>query len=488
MATPRDSKRLSAALTLGVALGLPAATHAQSPGISSGSGSGTGTGSSAGTGLGTTGTGTSAGSGLGTTGTGSESAAGTRVPNLMNGGRDGGMGGARGGRGVPLETLINSDGRPMAGVEVTKEEVTAIDARLLSQARLITDPGQRAVALERVARNKIFGNKLGDAHIALVEAAQAAVQENSSANLHDRRTGFVMLAILALADADLREGLLPRAAEIDDTEIAPPPEESPVDRRVYLNNAQDEWDRARALALQFRNADLRGQMLSRISESEATGAQQMADAAANERPDPSERDRDQDPLVARANRLFKHSASNAARITMPVWRDHALEAIVAKAAASGQFTSGLEIARMVGRPEIRVAAFLHVAEAQARRDLQRDATSAYEEAARAVASINLEDPRMVLGGILIDSLISTGRFDDARASISLLPSVSRRRTALGAIAESQGRRGLADSAMAWIEREPDSEVRSMLRRRVSDGMLATVEQYRTNVLSNERAR
>ena len=303
-----------------------------------------------------------------------------------------------------------------------------------------------------------------------------------------RRIGFVCLAIIALAEAELREGLLPKDAIDAEKDITPPSERENHDRNTWLTRAGEEWDRGHDLALRFRNTNFRGQLLSRIAESQATGAAQMAEGANRDASDRSERDHDKDPLMVRADALFRHAAAQADIISRPVWRDHALEAIVSKAAAAGRFRVGLEIARQVGRPEIRVAAFLHVAEAQARRDLQRDATATYTEASRAVASINLDDPRMVLGGILIDSLISTGRFDDARASITLLPQAAFRRTALGAIAESQGRRGLADSAMAWIEQEPNAEIRSMLRRRVSDGMLATVEQFRTSAMAADRSR
>jgi len=502
MSPSRDASRLSAALTVGLALSLPAFAFAQSPGVSSGSGSGTGTGTEAGNGTGTTGTGTESGSGTGTTGTGAESASGTRrnnLPDLRRGQSNAGGAlpnnpagvGPAGGRttATPLESLRDpSFGKPVAGVEVTREEVARIDAGLLAQARSITDPGQRAVALERVARTKIFGERLNEAHRALVEAAEAVMLERDSENLHDRRIGLVTLAILNLAEADLRKGLLPRDADPSDSEIAPPPEGNRGDRATWLDRAEDEWNRARALAFQFRNPNFRGQMLSKVAESQAAGAQQMADNAASAPVEPSERSREDNPLVARSDRLFRHAAEQTERIERPVWHDHALDVIVARASASGRFRAGSEIARRVGRPEIRVAAYLHLAEAQTRRDLQQDATTSYADAARAVASINLDDPRMVLGGILIDSLISTGRFDDARASVTLLPSTSRRRQALAAVAESQGRRGLSDSALVWIGREPNPDDRSYFRRKVTDGMLATVEQYRTSVMAADRSR
>jgi hypothetical protein len=50
--------------------------------------------------------------------------------------------------------------------------------------------------------------------------------------------------------------------------------------------------------------------------------------------------------------------------------------------------------------------------------------------------------------------------------------------ALGAIAESQGRRGAADSARKWIQRDVPPEYRSQLLRKVSTGMLWAIEQNR----------
>ena len=112
------------------------------------------------------------------------------------------------------------------------------------------------------------------------------------------------------------------------------------------------------------------------------------------------------------------------------------------------------------------------------------ATATYAEAAQAVASIPLDDPRAILAGVLIDNLISVGRFEDARATIGLYPGRSRQLIALGAIAESQGRRGAADAARAWIAREIPPQEQSLLFRRVNDGILAAIEQNRSRDLSN----
>src|SRR5262249_43270167 len=77
---------------------------------------------------------------------------------------------------------------------------------------------------------------------------------------------------------------------------------------------------------------------------------------------------------------------------------------------------------------------------------QAAATPVYELAARAAASITQTGLRGVLTGIVLDSLVSSGRFEDARAYTAVLPDESQRFVALGTIAEAQGRRGAAESA------------------------------------------
>ena len=85
-------------------------------------------------------------------------------------------------------------------------------------------------------------------------------------------------------------------------------------------------------------------------------------------------------------------------------------------------------------------------------------------------------------GFLIDSLIASGRFDDARACTVIYPEESERFVALGAVAEAQGRRGLAESARRWIETEAPAAYRSALLRRVVTGVLISVETERSKEL------
>lgn len=111
------------------------------------------------------------------------------------------------------------------------------------------------------------------------------------------------------------------------------------------------------------------------------------------------------------------------------------------------------------------------------------ATAAYTEAARSTAAVALPDLRAVTARLLTQSLINVGRFDDARAATALLPDAGHRYAIWGAIAESQGRRGLADSAMRWIDTEAPAEIRPRLYRRLEEGILTTVDQIRSQTSS-----
>src|SRR5262249_5733012 len=123
-------------------------------------------------------------------------------------------------------------------------------------------------------------------------------------------------------------------------------------------------------------------------------------------------------------------------------------------------------------------AMLLLAEAQARDNQKDGATASYEEAAKAVATVQQEGLRGVLAGFVVDSLISTGRFQDARKCTVLYPYQAQQLVALGAIAESQGRRGAAESARKWIAAEIPEQFRPTLYRRVATGYLTAIEQNR----------
>ena len=127
--------------------------------------------------------------------------------------------------------------------------------------------------------------------------------------------------------------------------------------------------------------------------------------------------------------------------------------------------------------------FILVAESQCRHSQAEQATKTYAEVAEAVARVEQDGLRGVLTGYLVDSLISTGRFEDARACLVLYPTESERFVAMGAIAESEGRRGSAERAREWIARDAPPAYRPALYRRVNSGVLAAIGNSRQSLFS-----
>jgi hypothetical protein len=285
-------------------------------------------------------------------------------------------------------------------------------------------------------------------------------------------------------DAHLRDGRMDVIVpDLPGNPAAPPPPQT--DRVALIRRAQRDWEKAAFLSQRIGNPTYRAEMMFRVADSLAYGSQTIV----TEFPQAEGQEAGKasagytTAYEGLPDRLLQEASELSARIDRPVWHDTALVAVATAAAESRQFARALQVARMIPQPEVRTNALLKVAEVQARRGDADGATSSYKEAALAVSSIPLDDPRAVLTGVLIDNLISVGRFEDARASVGLYPDEPRRLIALGAIAESQGRRGAAASALAWINRDIPAQYRSQLYRRVNTGVVAAIEQNRSRDLS-----
>jgi hypothetical protein len=505
MTLPRLIRTLSPGLALGFALTIepPLCAQYSGPPISSGSGPGTGTGMMGGATRNTTGTGLEAG-GPGATGTGFESGAGpgqlpSRNPLLPGGNVRAGAVDPRAfprnvspsqavPRGPGVGTTFPDDVTlfPLQRIEqpegsLNPTELSTVQPSQLRDARLITSPGDRSLALQRIAGAAIFSNQLPVAHDALAEATDAALLEPVPL-VRDQRLIAIATKLNSLAEAHLREGKV----DLTMLDLSESPSPLPkTDRTVLIRRALVEWQRAAAVASRIANPTYRSEVLYRVIDGEAYGSQTIVNEFPAPEVSPSNNSASSGaPFDGLPDRILQEAAALALRIERPVWRDRALVAIAQAASASKQFKRGLEVSRMIPQPEVRTDALVKIAEAQARRGDPDGATSTYKEAALAVAAIPLDDPRAVLAGVLIDNLISVGRFEDARATIVLYPDTPRRLIALGAIAESQGRRGAGDSARAWIAREVAPQYQSQLYRRVDTGILAAIEQNRSRDLSN----
>ena len=377
--------------------------------------------------------------------------------------------------GPPIEA-IGEIGAP--GLPQNASEYSTVSEIHFKYATQIPSPGDRSLALSRIASTATFSNQLDMAEKSVTAAASAALLIPQGL-VRDQRLVSTVAALLELAEARIRDGV-DSATPIESAENTVPLPK--LDRTKLIRTANEDWKLAADLARKIANPTYRNEMMYRVSDGMGVGSLTIVndfprvDESATDKPHPGFNV----SYGGLPDQILREAATLASAIERPVWHDRALVSIAATAAQSRQFSRAWEIARMIPQPEVRTDALLKVAENQARKNDPQGATATYKEAALGVASIPLDDPRAVLAGVLIDNLISVGRFDDARASVVLYPDQARKMIALGAIAESMGRRGSAQAALAWINQEVPTDYRSQLFRRVSNGVVSAIVNNRTN--------
>jgi hypothetical protein len=381
---------------------------------------------------------------------------------------------------------------------------TGVTTELLKNARLIATPEERSLALQRIANGAIASNQLTLAHQTLEEAT-TATSDVTIPLVRDQRMIAIVTSFTMLTDALLREGreFLNEMAVEGDAAPGPEPLPNRLDSTVLIRMARLEWQRGVYLASIIDNPTYRNEMLYKVAESEASGSASIANEyvkaadipslgdrpAAGERTEPAKRPTLDDRARARqarnenfkklADAILVESFQDAKKIDRLIWKYRAMVRIALLAADSQQYARGVELSRGIDNGESRTEAMLLLAESMCRHNENDAATVAYGQAARAAASIHQEGLRGVLAGFLVDSLISTGRFDDARACTVIYPALSQRLVALGAVAESQGRRGSAEAARRWIAQEIPEQYRPTLYRRVTTGVLWAIDQNRS---------
>jgi hypothetical protein len=256
--------------------------------------------------------------------------------------------------------------------------------------------------------------------------------------------------------------------------------------------ARLEWRRAVYLASIIGNPTYRNEYLFRIAENVASGSRTISNDMAKSLEIESLGNRsttapraltqqEREALTKLADTVLVDSWEVANKIDRLIWKNRAKVRIALEASDSGQHQRGVELARGIENAESRGEALLILAESQSRPPYNQTelATATYQAAAEAIASIPQDGLRGVLVGFLVDSLIATGRFDDARACVVIYPEESEKFVALGAIAESQGKRGAAAAARKWIASDVPPAYRPALYRRVAAGALWAVEQERS---------
>lgn len=353
-----------------------------------------------------------------------------------------------------------------------------ITPEMIDTAKLITEPGERGRILLQIARGAILSNQLPLAHRAIQEAADAANSETIEL-IHDQLIISIVTTSGLLADSLLREGKPQSPLFPDEAETRT---QARLDGRLAIRTARLEWRRAAYMATQIRNPTYRSEYLDRAIENMARGSAIIAMEYAVQPVDARGPEVSEEELAAynqEAGDILEEGATLADSIQRPVWRNRAKEVLAVSAGESGQYERATEMANRIKNAEARARALVLVGEFQARKGRNDDATRSYSLAAEAVASVQQRGLRGVLAGILVDSLISTGRFEDSRACLVLYPTDAERFVAMGAIAESLGLRRMGDEAREWIERDVPAAYRSTLFRRLNNGLLRAISEARS---------
>ena len=467
MRPPHPVIRYPALLLATVAIGAPPLARGQNdPGLTSGSGAGTGTGRS--------------------------SAVDDSAPDMPSL-RGNAPNGPSPGRGVPaplgpgvnvrfpddpsLAPFLTMDEEPAGGAPGSPRTIR-ITPEMIDTAKLISEPGERGRILLQVARGAILSSQLTLANRAVEESA-AAAEEEPNRLIHDQLIISIVTTAGLLSDALLRESK-PQVALFPSEGEGGARAQSRMAPDVAIRLARLEWRRAAYMAGRTRNPTYRSEYLDRAVENMAVGSAIVALEFARTQPGREDKATDEEraAFAAQADEILNDGAELAAGIERPIWRNRAMERLATAAGESGQYERATDLADRIQNAEARARALVLVAEFQARKGRDQDATKSYALAASAVASVQQRGLQGVLAGILVDSLVSTGRFEDARACLVLYPSDAERFVAMGAIAESLGVRRMADDARAWIERDVPVAYRSTLFRRLNNGLLRAISEDR----------
>jgi len=357
---------------------------------------------------------------------------------------------------------------------------------MLDVANQLEAPGERGRVLLQIGRGAILGGQIRLAHQAVEDAANAAFLEKNDL-IHDQLIISIVTTAGLLSETLLREAKPQTLLFEEFAEGALTP--GRLQPEVAIQLARLEWRRSAYMASLIRNPTYRSEYLERSVANMASGSATIAleyaaaTSAAGAKGAPT--DEQIAEFKKQADEILAEALSFANQIERPIWKNRAMEGIATSAGQSDQNDRAVEIAGGIRNAEARARALVLVAEFQARRNQNDAATRSYNDAAEAVASIPDHGLRGVLSGILVDSLISTGRFEDARACVTLYPTDSEKFVAMGAIAESLGARRMNDMAREWIDRDVPPEYRSTLYRRLSNGMLRAITEERAKDLQGE---
>lgn len=360
-----------------------------------------------------------------------------------------------------------------------------VTPKVLESLRLITETFDRSRAFLELSREAILSNQLVLAHETLKQAMTVAVNEQNPLR-HDQLIIEAITITSSLTEALIRESR-PQGSLLEPEPALPEPLQKKMDPKQAIRLSRLEWQRAAFLAQRIINPTYRNEYLDRVVEGMGKDSARIISEFVRPTESPESRTESAKLDVKEikeydgyADAFLAEAAQVAGAIERPIWKNVALARTAIAAGESGQFDRAFSVAQSIENAEARSQALILVAESECRHNKPDLATRTYSEAAEAVARVELSGLRGVLTGFLVDSLISTGRFDDARACVVLYPTESARFVAMGAIAEAEGRRGSAEKARNWITREAPPAYRSALYRRVNNGVLAAISNERQN--------
>src|SRR5271157_2930658 len=358
---------------------------------------------------------------------------------------------------------------------------------LIDNVRMITETYDRSRALQELAREAILSNQLLLAHRTLLQASTAALEEPNALR-HDQLIIEIITTTGQLTETLIREGRT-QLMMLEPQEGRPEPLPQRLNPKLSIRLARLEWQRARVLARAIINPTYRSEYLARVAEGlgrdssrvvleyvrrsdldSAPQAEKLTEAEIKEV------EKSADDYLVEAEQVCQE-------IERPIWKNTALERTAINAGESQQYPRAFSIARSIQNAEARSQGLILVAESQCRHRQAVEATATYAEVAEAVARVEQDGLRGVLTGYLVDSLISTGRFEDARACLVIYPTASERFVAMGAVAESEARRGSAERARQWIASDAPPAWRPVLYRRVNSGVLAKIGNSRQSLFS-----
>lgn len=455
----------------------------EQPGLSSGSGAGTGSGYS--TGVQRNSSGSMSGSGPAAGGPGgglSEFQPPRRVPFQSRVPR--GPGATVTFPDDPLVApLLSGD----VGGEGDGRLPSRVTPEMLQSAAAISSTYDRARAMLDLGREAILGSQLVLAHRALEQAGTAALAEQDQLR-HDQMIIELIVRTAAFTDAIFIEGRN-RATLLEDPDAPPQPlPRTRLTPEMAVRLVRLEWQRAAVLARQINNPTFRSEYLERVAENISHDSLRIIEYVHPGSTTELEGEVAAPKLTGEQVKSLEQSADGflvdasrvADEIERPIWKSFALERIAVNAGQSQQFARAFQVAGTIQNAERRAQTMILLAEEQVMFKREDQATQSYSAAAEAVACIDQAGLRGVVNGFLVDSLISHGRFEDARACLSLYPTESQQLVGLGAIAEGQGARGDAKAAREWIDREAPAYYRDALYRRVNNGMMSAINKNRQN--------